>query len=169
MRGNIFSPEYTISNLAGFVLIILAIMRPSTTRWIFSFIFTGAAAFNTMTAIYSPEDYLSYASMAALPLYEDFINGFFSGHIRVIVISIAAAQLFIGMSITGRAVLANIALAGAAFFLLAIAPLGAGAAFPSSVLMAAACIILLFKKKQALPILKSRKERNSQSLTGRFH
>jgi hypothetical protein len=167
MRGNIFSPEYMISNLVGFVLIILAIVRPSTTRWIFSFIFTGAAAFNTMTAIYSPEDYLSYASMAALPVYEDFINGFFSEHIRAFVISIAAAQLLIGMFITGRAIIANIALAGAAFFLLAIAPLGAGAAFPSSVLMAAACIILLFKKKQRLTVLKSSKESDTGTLAGK--
>lgn len=159
MSGNIFSPTYMIANLAGFTLIILAITRPNTTRWVLSFIFTGAAAFNALTAAYSPEDYLGYADIAGLAVYEDFINGFFSRHIRAIVLSIAGAQMFVGMSITGKAAISNIALGGAAFFLLAIAPLGAGSAFPSTVLMAAACIILIFKKKRSLtnlPLLKNR-------------
>jgi hypothetical protein len=145
MKGNIFSPESVFSNAISLIILLLAIKRPVTARTLISILFIGAAIFNGYTAIADPEKYMGFADMAALPVYETFIRGEFSRHITVYILTIAAAQLVTGICIASRGVLSRAALAGAAIFLTAIAPLGAGSAFPCSLVLAAACIILLIK------------------------
>jgi len=145
MRGNIFSPESVLSNAISMLLLILALKRPVTARTLMSILFIGAAFFNGYTAIIHPGTYMVYAELAALPAYESFIRGAFSRHISTFILMIAIAQLAIGICIAGREVLSKAALAGAIIFLLAIAPLGAGSAFPCTVVLAAACAVLLIK------------------------
>ena len=147
MKGNIFSPEYIVSNAIALLLLGIVFWRPFTARVILSVIFLGAAIVNGVVAIYRPQTYLNYADVAALPAYENFILGYFSHHITLIVCTIAVLQLLAGVFMTFRNVLGPIALAGAAFFLVAIAPLGAGAAFPCSILLALSCIILIFSRR----------------------
>ena len=145
MRGNIFSPESIFSNAISLLLLILAIKRPVTARTLISILFIGAAIFNGYTTIARPEKYMGFAEMAALPVYETFIRGEFSRHITSYILAIALAQLATGIGIAGRRALSRVALAGAVIFLVAIAPLGAGSAFPCSLVLAAACIILIIK------------------------
>jgi hypothetical protein len=94
---------------------------------------------------------MTYADLAAIPTYETFIRGNFSRHITTFILTIAVAQLAIGICIAGKGALSKTALAGAIIFLLAIAPLGAGSAFPCTVILAAACTVLLIKG-QLLPL-----------------
>lgn len=148
MRGNILSPEYMITNLVAVLLVFLAWRRPKSATFLMAVLFTGAAVFNTLTAIFHPERYMVYADLAAIPIYESFIGGYFSRNVRFIIFFIAALQLLAGIFMLSSRILSNIAFAGAAFFLLAIAPLGAGSAFPSSLLFAAACIILIARRKK---------------------
>lgn len=148
MRGNIFSPESVLSNAISLLLLILAFNRPLTARTLISILFIGAACFNSYTAIVHSEKYMVYADLAAIPAYEKFIRGAFSRHISTYILPIAIAQLAIGICIAGRGALSRAALAGAIIFLLAIAPLGAGSAFPCTVVLAAACMVLLLKGQQ---------------------
>lgn len=148
MRGNIFSPEYMISNAIAILLLFLAWRRPLAATISMTLLFIGAAIFNMITAVFVPDKYMAFADVAALPVYERFINGYFSQHVRSIILSIAVLQLLAGIFMLAPRGWSAAAFAGAALFLLAIAPLGAGAAFPCSLLLAVACIILLVKGRK---------------------
>jgi len=145
MRGNIFSPEYLFSNGVATLLLFLTLTRPVIARLLLCLLFIGAAFFNGITAFKHPEWYLSYADIAAIPFYEQMITGGFSRHITAYILAISIGQLYIGIFIGSKGWMQKTALAGAILFLLAISPLGAGAAFPCTIILAIACVILLFK------------------------
>lgn len=107
--------------------------------------FLWAAYFNSTTAIQSPEIYLNYATLNALPAYSRFINGFFSEHITVMVFAIAIGQFLIALGLILNKFWVRLACSGGIIFGLAIAPLGVGSGFPSTVCMAIAFFILLIK------------------------
>ena len=112
----------------------------------FAGFFLWAAYFNSTTAIQSPQIYLTYASLNALPAYSRFINGFFSEHITVFVFAIAVGQFLIALGLILNKTWVRFACIGGIIFGLAIAPLGVGSGFPSTVCMAIAFFIL-FKKQ----------------------
>jgi hypothetical protein len=147
MRGNIFSQPYIISNLIGILIIVISIVRPIFGRMILSLIFIAAAIINAVVVLANPEVYKLYASLAALPVYEDFINGSFGDYTVAYVLAIAAGQLIIGIGLAWKGIFEVVALTGAIIFLLAVAPLGAGSSFPCTVLIAIACVIQLREKK----------------------
>jgi len=68
---------YIISNIVFGLSIIAAIKKPMWTRIFFAGFFLWASYFNSTYSINSPEIYLTYAELNALPLYNNFINGFF--------------------------------------------------------------------------------------------
>ena len=147
MTGNIFSSPYILSNFVAVLIIYICIMKPVFGRMCMSLLFLGASVVNTVIAISYPWLYLTYADVAALPGYVQFINGFFSRHITTIILFIAAAQFLIGMLLVWKGKMEKLALVGAVIFLLAIAPLGAGSSFPCSLLLTVACILLMKEKK----------------------
>jgi len=144
MRANIFSPEYMLSNAFAIVVLLLAIKRPFGARALLLMLFAGAALFNIYMATRHPEKYLVYGDLAAFPLYETFIKGSFSRHIMAYVLPIAIIQLLISTGLFMKGKWQHIALIGAIVFFVAIAPLGAGAAFPFTIILAIACLVLLF-------------------------
>ncbi|HEX5214036.1 MAG TPA: hypothetical protein VFV98_01165 [Vicinamibacterales bacterium] len=112
-------------------------------RLFFVLLFSWAAFVNTRLALTDPIVYLGYASLAWSEWYRAFIRGFFAAHITGIVVAIAIGQAAIALLVatTGRAV--SVGLWGAIVFLLAIAPLGVGAGFPTTLIMAWAAGLLL--------------------------
>jgi hypothetical protein len=144
MRGNIFSPEYILSNAISLLVLLFAIRRPFIARIMICIIFIGAAVVNGIIAIAHPAWYLVYGDLTASPLYEDFIKGAFGRHISAFVLSIAVLQLVIGVGAAMRGWIWKAACTGAFIFLLAVAPLGAGSAFPCTIILAIACLVLLF-------------------------
>jgi len=169
MRGNILSPEYMLSNAIALLLLVLAIKRPLISRAIISLIFLGAGCYNGILAIYYPARYLVYADLTASPLYETFIRGAFSRHITSYIMSIAVMQLITGILIGWKRGWMKAALGAAAFFLIAIAPLGAGSAFPCSALLAIACMILIFDAgNESLPDALYRKYLNGADYDGKY-
>lgn len=136
---------YIVSNIVFILSIVAAIKKPMWTRIFFAAFFLWAAYFNSTTAMRSPEIYLNYASLNALPAYSWFINGFFSAHIPVIVFTIAVAQFLIALGLILNKTWVKLACAGGIIFGLAIAPLGVGSGFPATVFMAIAFFILLKK------------------------
>ena len=116
-------------------------------RGLFVVLFLWAAQVNMRLAIWNPAAYLEYARWAIYP-YADFIRGPFARHTSLYVAAIAVGQLGIGVftALRGRAV--TLGLAGAIVFLLAIAPLGRGSAFPFSLVASLAAALLLRHRYQ---------------------
>ena len=134
---------YIISNVLFGLSIWAAWKKPMIARIFLAGFFLWAYIINTITAIQFPEKYLEYANLSFPGFYRDFINGFFSHHIREIVITIACGQYLIFLGLCMKKVLVVLASLGGMIFGLAIAPLGVGSGFPSTVLMAIAFLLLI--------------------------
>ncbi|MEJ2288804.1 MAG: hypothetical protein P8Y02_09205 [Deinococcales bacterium] len=130
------------SNVVAVLLVLVAWWRPTWARWTFSVVFLAAGVFNALTVRGEPEAYTSYAQWALLDAYRNFIQGSFSEHTAAFVTVIAAGQLLVGALLALPRPWRDAGLAGAIVFLLAIAPLGAGSAFPATVVMALAVVLI---------------------------
>jgi len=156
------------SNIVALAMILVAAWRPEAGRITFSLLFLWASQVNLRTALGTPEVYLEYAPLAYSDLYRSVIEGIFARNITVIVSIVALAQLVIAVLIAlqGRAV--RVGLFGAICFLLAIAPLGTGSGFPSTILMAVAALLLLRHRFDlALPAVIARWLRSHRQLRAR--
>jgi hypothetical protein len=131
------------SNIVAGVMVVVSWRYRNVGRLLFVLLFAWAAQVNLRTAVARPHVYLEYAPLAMSGLYRDFIQGFFSRHITLLVSTIAVGQAAIAVlvALPGRA--PRLGLCGAVFFLVAITPLGQGAGFPATLIMAAAAGILL--------------------------
>jgi hypothetical protein len=136
---------YAISNVIGVALIWVALKKPMWCRIFLAGFFLWASCFNFTTAITNPTIYRTYAKLDALPLYRDFINGFFSLHISFIVCMIAVGQFMIFLGLLLNKNWVKLSAIGGIIFGLAIAPLGIGSGFPTTLSIAAAFLILLIK------------------------
>jgi len=136
---------YIIVNILALVLVWLAAKKPRLARWVFGAVFIGAAFLNAYMAGKKPQAYIdSYGASAWLPFYRDFIHGFFSRATALLVLLIAAGQAVCGVLLFTQR-LYKLGALGAIIFLLAIAPLGLGSAFPSTLIMAVALILAMRK------------------------
>jgi hypothetical protein len=129
-------------NIFAVTLVFLAIKWPRLARALFVLIFLAAGLFNIYTALTQPEEYLNYGDMAVLELYSSFINGFFREYTQLIVLVIALGQLSIAALLSGNGNRLRLGAVGGVVFFFAIAPLGIGSAFPTSLIMAVALIVM---------------------------
>lgn len=141
---------YLVSNAVALLLLFTATKYHRVCRGLFFMLFAWASYTNFTTAIRTPHFYLSYAESSFFDSYKVFINGWFSAHITAVVCLIAAGQAMIAFSMLMRGTLFRIGAAGGIVFLLAIAPLGVGAAFPCTLLMAASLWILWGRRNEYL-------------------
>jgi len=158
--NNTYIIAYFISNLFALLMVLAAVKAPRLGRLLFFILFAWAAAFNTYTAATKPTIYQMYAQTAISDWYRDFINGaWFGSNTTPFIATIAAGQLLIAIGVCLKGVLYRLSLWGAAIFLLAIMPLGMGSAFPCTISMATAAMILarnynhqfLWKKTEGAP------------------
>jgi hypothetical protein len=133
---------YIFSNILFGLSIWSAWKKPIVARIFLAGFFLWASIVNTITSIQSPQVYLEYANLSFLGIYRDFINGFFAQHIRIFVFCVACGQFLIFLGLCLRRTLTILACLGGMVFGLAIGPLGVGSAFPSTILMAIAFLIL---------------------------
>jgi hypothetical protein len=141
---------YIIANAFAIVLLLLAWKQPRISRALFSILFIWACFTNWHVALTRPDDYLFYANLTFSDTYRDFIRGWFSNHILLMVGSIATCQGFIAVSFLLKGLFYKVGSAGATVFLLAIAPLGVGSGFPCTIVMATALYVLLREKPDYL-------------------
>ncbi|HET6150813.1 MAG TPA: hypothetical protein VFH68_24965 [Polyangia bacterium] len=129
------------SNIVALLILGVSWRWRNVGRFLFFALFLWAAQINLRNALGNPQVYLDYARWAVAP-YREFILGAFSRHITLFVATIALGQLTVAVlvALRGRAVFFG--LAGAIAFLLAIAPLGRGAAFPFSLTTSIAAALL---------------------------
>jgi hypothetical protein len=140
------NPDYLLPYLFfnGLALIILFFSwkRPVIARLLLIGLFAWASWMNWTTAINDPKDYLNYSSHTFSSTYTDFINGWFSNHILLMVGTIATAQGMIAFGIALKGFLYRLACVGGIIFLLAIIPLGIGSGFPCTLIIALALVAL---------------------------
>lgn len=146
MEQDITSTPYVLTNIVAIAIAITAMLWPTVSRILLSTIFIGAFAFNLFAAVAYPNIYLEFGELTPNDFYRSIILGPFSKNPQLYVVFIAICQLFIGVFILYKEKLMNLAMIGGIIFLIAISPLGFGAAFPSTLILASALIILLFKR-----------------------
>lgn len=136
-----------ISNAISVGLVLVCLKWKNIGRGLFGLIFIAASAVNISTSLTQPEIYVDvYGELAAIEWYRDFIYGAFSQSVTLFVLLIAVGQLLVGILLLTKGLWVKTGITGGIIFLLAIAPLGIGSAFPSTVLMAVALLMLSIKK-----------------------
>jgi hypothetical protein len=139
---------YFISQAASLIILIAAWKRTRWGRWLFSVLFLWASVTNMYIGITNPDSYLDNARFA-IPLYQDFINGWFSHYNHIIIPLIAIGQFCISIGMLLHGWWVKLACIGSIIFLLSIAPLMVGAAFPFSITVSiAAWLIFLNDDKK---------------------
>lgn len=133
---------YTISQVVSIIFLLVALRNTRRARWMFAILFLWAACTNMYIGITNPDSYLDNARLA-LPFYRDFINGWFSHWNHIIIPLIAIGQLLITVGMLLKNWWVKWACIGAIIFLLSIAPLMVGSAFPFSVTVSIAVLLIL--------------------------
>lgn len=145
MRFREYLVPYLVSNGVALAILALAFVRPRAVKWIWAGIFVWAAAINTLTAHQTPLIYLVYGVLTPSALYQHFIENWFRRHIFLTVQTIAVGQLAIALLLTNGGRARRLGVIGASIFLLAIAPLGVGSAFPFSLTAVASLLVMEWK------------------------
>jgi len=138
------------ASLIGLAILVMSIRSARTGRVLLSALFVWASGTNLRVALTAPVDYLNYAQFAVLDLYRAFITGFFAEHITAIVGAIAVGQAAIAFLLATNGWTRRLGYIGAIIFLLAIVPLGVGAGFPATILMALAAAEVLHSDHYAV-------------------
>ncbi len=135
---------YLISNGIALALLGPAFRLPSWVRWASIAIFLWASFTNSRIALTRPMDYQAFGDLTWSAFYRDFIHGWFLEHTPLLLLPIAAGQLAIALLLLANTHLSRrLATAGAIVFLLAIAPLGVGSAFPFSLTYSLALVVMM--------------------------
>jgi hypothetical protein len=136
---------YLVSNAIALALLGLSFRRANWVRWLSVALFGWAAYTNSRIALASPLDYQKFGDLTTFGPYRDFIHGWFRAHTAELLMPIAAGQLAIAlMLIANRRITRRLAVFGAVVFLLAVAPLGVGSAFPFSITYAVGLLVMLY-------------------------
>jgi hypothetical protein len=143
MDYNLYLLLLICSNLVAVLQLLVAVKWPRIARLSFFILFTWACFTNWNTSRHTPGVYLEYAELTWSSWYKSFITGWFSQHIQLVVGWIAVLQGLIAVSMLLKGWIFKMGALGAILFLIAILPLGVGAGFPSTAIMAIALFILL--------------------------
>ena len=125
--------NYVISNIFALVLIVTAARWPKVARLSISVLFLGGGIWNLFASLTMPAFYVTTYGPLATPPYQAFIYGPFAANPAVFVIPIAIGELAIGAAAAGRGIWVRLSMIGMTGFMLGLAPLGVGGAFPFSV------------------------------------
>lgn len=129
--------------LVSLFMLVSAWRWPRVARVEYIALFAWACWVNWSTVTRTPSVYFEYGGFAVVPAYRAFIGGAFRQQVVAIVGTIATCQGLIALGLLVGGVWARVALFGAIVFLGAIAPLGVGSGFPSTLIMAAGALLLL--------------------------
>jgi hypothetical protein len=142
LTSDTFLP-FIISNAIAIVILWASIGNKAIAKRLLAILFVGAGTFNVYTSFTNPAVYRAFAETAAFDWYKSFITGFFADYTTLIVSFVSIAQFYIGITVLMDRSRFVIACLGGALFGLAIAPLGVGSAFPSSLVLSVAFLTLL--------------------------
>lgn len=134
---------FIISNAGAIVIFWFSVGNKGLAKSLLSVLFIGAAIFNAYTSLANPASYRDFVDTAVLEWYKNFLSGFFSDHTTAIVLAVSVAQFYIGVAMQMNRIRFVMACLGGFLFGVAIAPLGVGSAFPASIVLSAAFLVLL--------------------------
>jgi hypothetical protein len=134
---------YIISNVVALLILWSAWKHQRIARLLFFLLFIWASWTNWKTALNNPQFYIEYADLSFLNIYRQFIRGWFSEHVTEMVGFIATCQALIAVSMLLKGWMLKTGAIGAIIFLLGIAPLGVGSAFPFSITASLALYLIL--------------------------
>jgi hypothetical protein len=134
--------NYVGWNLFAVLLILVAARWPRLARCIFSVLFLGAGIWNLFASLSMPMFYVVTYGRLATPPYAAFIAGPFASNPALFVVPIAVGQLVVGALATGTGGRVRLSMLGSMLFLLAIAPMGVGSAFPFSIFVMLAAYLV---------------------------
>jgi hypothetical protein len=135
---------YLVTGAASLGLLAVAWRWPRRGRWPFAVLFAGAALFNAVTALRTPEVYVAGLGPRAFPPMRQVIEDAVALAPGPFVLAIAAGQLLVAAGLArGRGAPFRVAVVGGATFLAAISWLGTGAAFPTNLVLAGGVVLLL--------------------------
>ena len=137
---------YVITHVFAFIMIIICYKWTKIGKVAWGVIFILAGIFNIFMVNKDPQVYLSYRDHA-VEFYKFFIDGIFHSFTILIVSLIGTGQILVGIFLLRKGKLFFFGILGGIIFLLAIAPLGIGSAFPSTLLMAIS-LVLLYRRYQ---------------------
>ncbi len=138
--------NYVGSNVFALALILCAARWPKLARLLFSVLFVGAGVWNTYASLTRPAFYVATYGHLATPPYASFIFGPFAADPALFVLPIAMGELTIGLLAAGPGSSVRLAMIGVTLFMLGLAPLGVGGAFPFSI-FAIVAAYLLFRQR----------------------
>jgi hypothetical protein len=139
---------YVASNLVAILMVFCSWRLPQIGRVLYALLFGWASWKNATTSLRVPEVYREYARYAFLSVYRNFIEGFFAQHITLGFI--AACQGLIALSMLFKGRIFQLGAMGGIVFLVAIAPLGFGSAFPCTLVMALGLGLLLRQQSRSV-------------------
>jgi hypothetical protein len=137
-----FLIPYIASQVISIIVLYVAWKNTRLARLIFTLMFLYAGCYNMYIGFMKPDEYLGFAD-TAIPLYRDFINGWFSNFNYILIPLIATGQLAIAVGMILNDNWVRLACMGSIIFLLSIAPLMVGSAFPFSITVSAAALLIL--------------------------
>lgn len=126
-----------IVNLIAIIMTYLTFKKPGYGRFLFGGMFLLAGIFNLYYAFFNPDEFIYYTEFAVFDLYKEFFIGIYSDNSKLILMSIAGAQLVTGFGFWSKGAFVKYASIAGIIFLIGILPMGLGAAFPSTLIMAA--------------------------------
>lgn len=133
---------YAISQVASLIILIAAWKKTRWARGILAVLFLWASGTNMYFGFSSPGIYQQYADMA-LSFYRNFINGWFNNNSYIMIPLIALGQFLIAVGMLLKGWWVKGACLGAILFLISIAPLMVGSAFPFSITVSLAIFLIL--------------------------
>ena len=145
LDNNLYVILLIISNVVAMLQLIAAIKWPRIARISFFLLFAWASWTNWTVSRDNPQFYLEYAELAWVSWYSHFINGWFSQHIQEVIGIIAVCQGLMAISMLLKGWIFRLGCFGGIGFLLAILPLGVGAGFPCTAIMALSLFIVVRK------------------------
>jgi hypothetical protein len=140
---------FIVTNVVSILLIYMSVKWTMTTKIVFAVIFFLAFVFNLYNVLNNTDSYLEFGKTSLLFFYRDFIFGDFRDNIILYIIIVAVFQLFLSFCLFTESILTEYGIIGGIIFLVLIAPLGIGSAFPSTLLMALALYIVYVKRQKA--------------------
>ena len=143
---DVYLIPYIISQIVALGMLLAAALNIRLTRMLFSAMFLYAGFYNMYIGMNKPDEYLGFAKLA-IPLYSNFINGWFSQHNHILIPLIATGQLLIGIGMLLKGYWVKMACIGAILFFISISPLMVGSAFPFSIPVSIAALLILRKKE----------------------
>jgi hypothetical protein len=133
-------------NIFALLLILLAAEWPKVARLLFFVQFFGGAVWNLFASLTMPQFYVDTYGPVATPPYAAFIYGWFAGNPALFVVPIAIGELAIAVLAAGRGTSVRLSMLGVIGFMIGLAPLGVGGAFPYSIFAIIAAFVLFRKR-----------------------